>query len=56
MNKLKLIIPHFKIMKTFEYFVHTLVNTADAVDQDKQGTKTIGLGQFVAAKEAICNN
>lgn len=31
----------------------TCVNTGDAVDHDKQGTKTNGFGQFVAAKEAI---
>lgn len=30
-----------------------LVNTIDAVDHDKQGTKTTGSGQFVAASEAI---
>lgn len=29
--------------------------TAEAVDQDKQGTSTKGFGQFVAANEAICN-
>lgn len=31
----------------------TSVNTEDAVDHDKQGTSTKGLGQFVAANEAI---
>jgi len=29
------------------------VNTPAADDQDKQGTKTTGSGQLVAAKEAI---
>lgn len=30
------------------------VNTPDAVDQERQGTNTRGLGQLVAAREAIC--
>lgn len=29
------------------------VNTEDAVDQDRQGTKTTGFGQLEAANEAI---
>ena len=29
------------------------VNTFDAVDQERHGTRTKGLGQFVAANEAI---
>jgi hypothetical protein len=33
--------------------VLTFVNTDDAVDQDKQGTSTRGLGQFVADNDAI---
>lgn len=33
--------------------VFTSVNTEEAVDQDKQGTSTRGLGQFDAANEAI---
>jgi hypothetical protein len=32
---------------------HTFVKTVDAVDHDKQGTNTIGFGQFVAAMDAI---
>jgi hypothetical protein len=32
------------------------VKTGVAVDHDRQGTRTRGLGQFVAANEAICNN
>lgn len=31
----------------------TWVKTPEAVDQDKQGTKTIGFGQLVAARDAI---
>ena len=30
------------------------VNTTEAVDQDRHGTRTRGLGQLVAAKDAIC--
>jgi hypothetical protein len=29
------------------------VNTAEAVDQDKHGTRTTGFGQLEAASEAI---
>lgn len=32
----------------------TVVNTLEAVDQDKHGIRGIGLGQFVTANEAIC--
>lgn len=32
----------------------TCVKTEDAVDHDKQGTSTKGIGQFVAANEAMC--
>jgi hypothetical protein len=30
------------------------VNTDEAVDQDKHGTRTTGFGQLEAASEAIC--
>lgn len=30
------------------------VKTPEAVDQDKQGTRTTGFGQLEAASEAIC--
>ena len=30
------------------------VNTTEAVDQDRQGTRTRGFGQLVAARDAIC--
>ena len=33
----------------------TSVKTTDAVLQDKQGTSDTGLGQFVAARDAIFN-
>lgn len=29
------------------------VKTLEAVDQDRQGTRTIGFGQLLAAKDAI---
>lgn len=36
-----------------KFYAFTSVNTDEAVDQDKQGTSTRGLGQFDAASEAI---
>lgn len=33
----------------------TCKKTAEAVDHDKQGTNTSGLGQLVAARDAIWN-
>jgi hypothetical protein len=32
------------------------VKTGVADDHDRHGTRTMGLGQFVAANEAICND
>lgn len=32
----------------------TVVNTFDAVVQERQGIRGIGLGQLVTAKDAIC--
>lgn len=34
-------------------YLNTSVNTAEAVDHDRQGTSTKGFGQAVAASEAI---
>lgn len=45
-----------KLSTKFINFKPTLVNTPEAVDQDKQGTKIAGWGQLVAANEAICKN
>lgn len=40
--------------KNNDFFV-TSVNTEEAVDQERQGTNTKGLGQAVAARDAIYN-
>lgn len=37
-----------------EVVLFTVVKTLEAVDQDKQGMRGIGLGQLVTASEAIC--
>jgi hypothetical protein len=39
-----------------DWLITPSVNTELAVDQERQGTKTIGLGQLVAASEAWNEN
>jgi hypothetical protein len=42
------------VSKIYEFIWHTWVNTGVAEDHERHGTRTTGLGQFVAANEAIC--
>lgn len=42
------------VSKIYEFIWHTWVNTGVAEDHERHGTRTRGLGQFVAASEAIC--
>lgn len=37
-----------------ESLITPSVNTEDAVDHERHGTKTTGFGQLVAANDAIC--
>jgi hypothetical protein len=39
-----------------DFIWHTWVKTGVADDHDRHGTRTMGLGQFVAVSEAICND